>query len=209
MVAHRMVLSTQDALKNINRDFESVKIAADNFFKWANAELMSDEECELEVEETLPEKQKRKKMMPGEMASDESFIDANSAYEAGVHNQSIHQCFLTHGSLYADLAILNPRNFPKVSSSGLPDSTFQELRKCLLKFDNRANPAHLQSELKCLAVQFPRLKQSVLEEYKIRTAEDNSGVWVEGEIQNSSCKACKNCPTCCYQLLTRYNLLTP
>lgn len=92
-----MVLSIQDALKNINRDFESVKIAADNSLKWLNAELMSEEECELEVEETLPETKRKKKMMPGEMECDESFIDANSAYEAKVHNQSIHQCFLTHG----------------------------------------------------------------------------------------------------------------
>jgi len=106
------------------------------------------------------------------------------------------------------LAILYPRNFPEVSSSGLPDSAFHELNKYLLRFDNRATPAHLQSELKCLAVKWPRLKQSVLEKYKVRIAEDNSCVWEEGEIQNSTCKACKNCPTCCYQLLTRYNLLT-
>jgi len=64
-----------------------LKIPADNFVKWANAELMSEEECEFEVEETLPEKRKRKKkMMPDEMTSDESFTDANSAYEAKVHN---------------------------------------------------------------------------------------------------------------------------
>lgn len=51
-----MVLSTQDALKNINEDFESVKIAADKFVKGANAEFMSEVECKLKVEEILQER---------------------------------------------------------------------------------------------------------------------------------------------------------
>lgn len=195
--AHRMVLTTEDALKNISRDFESVKKAADVFVQWANTTL-SEEDCDLELEETLPEKRRRKtKMMAGEKASDESFTNANSAYEAQVHNQvmdtvteSIHMRFLTHGSLYADLALLDPRNFTEVSSTGLPDTAFQEMSKCLLRFDSRTTPTNLQSELKCLAAQWPRLKQSVLEEYQVRIAEDDPDVWEDAEIKYSTCKSC-------------------
>lgn len=34
--AHRMVMSTQDALKKMTRDFQAVKAAGDDFDKWAN-----------------------------------------------------------------------------------------------------------------------------------------------------------------------------
>lgn len=119
LTAHRMVMATQDAMKNMARDFKSVKQAADTFVQWANAQLMVEEDCELELEAAFPQKRKRKRtMMAGEMASDESLTDANSAYEVEVHNQvmdtiteSIHRRFLTHGTLYADLALLDPRNF--------------------------------------------------------------------------------------------------
>ena len=98
-----MVLTTEASLRNMARDFESVKQAADVFFHFANAKL-TEEECDLEVEKMLPEKRTRKKKMTvGEMASDEVFPNASSAYEANVHNQimdtvteSIHRCFLSH-----------------------------------------------------------------------------------------------------------------
>lgn len=88
LTTHRMVLTTQDAVKNMARDFKSVKTAADIFVQWANAKLMAEEDCELELEAILPQKRKRKrKIMAGEMASDESLTDGNSAYEVEVHNQ--------------------------------------------------------------------------------------------------------------------------
>lgn len=56
-------------------------------------------------------------MMAGEMTSDETLSDATRAYEVEVHNQimdtiteSSHRRFLTHATLYADLALLDPRN---------------------------------------------------------------------------------------------------
>lgn len=131
-------MSTQDVMKNMARDFKLVKQAADTFIQWANAQL--------ELVAALPQKRKRKrKMMADEMTSDESLTDANSAYEVEVHNQimdtiteSIHRRFLTHGTLYADLALLDPRNFAEVLLDALPDSAFQELSKYLLRFDSRA-----------------------------------------------------------------------
>ena len=60
---------------------------------------------------------------------DETLDDAEKSYEVNVHNrimdtaiEAIHRRFLTHSNLYADLACLDPRNFPQLSTSALPQS---------------------------------------------------------------------------------------
>lgn len=53
-----MVITTQNAMKNMARDFRSVKQAADTFIQWANAQLMVEEDCQLELETELPQKRK-------------------------------------------------------------------------------------------------------------------------------------------------------
>jgi len=82
---------TQDALKKMARDFQAVKATADDFVKWANEKLeQQDEETDIEVEATLPQKRrKKKKAMPGEMSQDDAIIDAERAYEVKVHNQIV------------------------------------------------------------------------------------------------------------------------
>lgn len=89
--------------------------------------------------------------MPREMAHDEIMSNAERAYEVHVHNQImdtavevIHRRFLSHGTLYNDLVILDPRNFPEIRTNGLPQSALQELSKCLLKFSSKATVENLQ-----------------------------------------------------------------
>ena len=60
LTAHRMVMATQEGLKNIARDFETVKAAADTFVQWANDQIET-REVEVEVESALPQKRGRKK----------------------------------------------------------------------------------------------------------------------------------------------------
>ncbi|KAL0149200.1 hypothetical protein M9458_055434 [Cirrhinus mrigala] len=216
--AHRMVMSTQDALKKMARDFQAVKAAADDFVKWANEKLeQQDEETDMEVEAALPQKRrKKKKAMPGEMSQDDTIIDAERAYEVKVHNQiadtaieAIHQRFLTHGTLYADLSFLDPKNFSLIRNHALPKSALEDPSKCLVKFDDRATVDNLQYELKSLAGQWDKLKESPLDEYVTRTVEDGpDGKEEDMEIINKSCASCKDCPLCCYQILQRFNMLT-
>uniref|UniRef100_A0A8C6LH54 DUF4371 domain-containing protein n=1 Tax=Nothobranchius furzeri TaxID=105023 RepID=A0A8C6LH54_NOTFU len=104
LTAPRMVMATQDTMKDMARDFMSVTQAADTVVQWANTQLMVEEDCELELEAELPQK---RKMMAGEMTSDETLTDPYRAYEVEVHNQimdtiteSIHGRFLTHATLY-------------------------------------------------------------------------------------------------------------
>ena len=151
--AHRMVTTTQDSLKKIARDFPVVKDAADFFVYWANEKLEEQDELDLEVEAALPQKRvKRKKVLPGEMAQDESLSDSEKAYEVIVHHQildtaveTMHQRFLTHGTLYADLSLLHPKNFPLIQTSdgALPESALEELSKCLFVYDRRATVTNL------------------------------------------------------------------
>ncbi|KAJ8362303.1 hypothetical protein AAFF_G00384480 [Aldrovandia affinis] len=216
--AHRMVIATQDSLKKITRDFTTVKAAADTFVKWANENLEEREGgADIEVENSLPQKRtKKKKNMAGEMAQDEALSDALRAYEVNVHHpildtasEAIHRRFMTHGTLFADLACLDPRNFNNIKTTDLPHNALQDLSKCLVKFDSRATVENLQSELKNFAGQWDRLKASHMEEYNTRTVEDGSaGEEQEPDIVNKSCASCRNCPLCCFQVLWQFNMLS-
>lgn len=181
--AYRMVTATQENLKSIARDFTTVKAAADTFVKWTNEKLDEREDnTDIEVEAALPAKRtKKRKSRAGEMAQDEVPINAEKAYEVKVHNtildtaiEAIHRRFVTHGTLLADLAWLDPRKFDQVRTITLPSNALQNLSTCLLKFDSRATVNNLQSELKSFAGQWDKLKASHVDEYKARTAEDGS-----------------------------------
>ena len=213
LTAHRMVATAEAELKEMTRDFQSIKTAADKFIQWANNKIGEEsEETELEVETTLPQKRgRRKKSMPGERSRDEAVTDAEASYKIEVHNRimdtvagSMHQRSLKNGTLYADQALLDPKNFSQVISYGesFPEAALQELSKCLLPFDDRATEAELQSELKSLARQWDRLKSSVFDEYTTKTTEPGpEDAEDEAEIVYKKCSSCKDCPICCYRVL--------
>lgn len=214
--AHRMFSTTHDSLKKIARDFLVVKDAADCFVQWANEKLEEHEGLDLEVEAALPQKRmKRKKVLAGEMAPDESLSDAEKAYEVNVHLQildtavqAMHQRFLTPSTLYATLSLLHPRNFPLIKTSALPESSLEELSKCLVVHDSRATVSNLQIELRNLAEQWDRLVQSPLDDYTTNAVEEDSGDQEEMDIISKTCVSCKECPLCCYKIPLRFNMLT-
>ncbi|KAE8287218.1 hypothetical protein D5F01_LYC15187 [Larimichthys crocea] len=214
-----MVLATQESLKSIARDFKSVKAAADTFVQWANDDLERRvEETSLEVESALPQKRGRKKKnRAGEMAHDEPIMDPERVFEISVHNrildtalEAIHRRFMTRGTLFADLAWLDPRNFERIRTTTLPNNALEVLSRCLIRFDTSATVDNLQSELKCLAGQWNRLKASHLEHYVTRTVEDGAEGQEDQEssVVNLACAFCKNCPLCCYQILHRLNVFS-
>ncbi|CAH2326701.1 zinc finger MYM-type 1-like [Pelobates cultripes] len=119
--------------------------------------------------------------------------------------------FLSRGTLFADLACLEPNNFPEIRKSGLQERAMEEPSRLLVKFDEGATSENLPSQLANFALQWERLKTSPLEEYRIikdiPIADQESNL-ADTELVNKSCKACKNCAICCYQILQRFNLLT-
>ena len=87
-----MVVATQETLKGMSRDFDTIKAATDTFVQFANKKIKEqDEDTELEkVEATLPRNRARKKkIMSGEMAQEEALTEAESDYKVQVHNQII------------------------------------------------------------------------------------------------------------------------
>ena len=201
--AHRMVMSTHEALKEMGRDFQTVKDATESFVKRANDKLEEkDEEMGMEVEVSLPQRRpKKKKSMPGVMAQDETSNDPSKTYEVKVHNQimdtvieAMQRRFLDNGNLYEDLSILDPRNFPDIKTSGLPESALKDLSRCLIKFNSSATISNLQTELESLASQWDMLKRPPLDEYTSRTVEEGPGGDPEMKIVSKACASCKNCP---------------
>ena len=92
----------------------------------------------------------------------------------------------------------------------------EELSK-LLKFNETATGENLRTELRNLALNWEKLKNSELEHYKIikenNTNEDNDKLTLEKEEEEMclACEirhACKNCAICCYKMLHRFNLFT-
>ncbi len=62
LTAHRMVVKTETKLKSMVRDFKSVRTAANTFVHWANEKLQElEDEAELEVEASLPQKRPKNK----------------------------------------------------------------------------------------------------------------------------------------------------
>ncbi len=86
--------------------------------------------------------------------------------------ETLHRRLLGHGTHYADLAFLDPRNFTHLKSSSLPPLMFQELSKCLLRFDSEATAENLQCEFSNFALHLENLKMDPLDEYKVRKLED-------------------------------------
>lgn len=153
---------------------DGVTNAATVFAEWANKKLEESGSEEV-VQMDLPQIQIRKrKTMPGEVAEEQYGLSAEDQYRVKVHNiildtvaESIQTRFLANGSLYDDVACLEPRNFGKLRDRGVPSESLQQFSKCLLRFDDRATPGRLKAELCRLASQWERLKLPHLESYTV------------------------------------------
>ena len=83
-----MVETTQNTLQKLTRDFNGIKDAAQTFVQWANKKL-SDEEKDfvMNIEDALPQKSVRKKVLPGGKCEDESLHDPEKNYEVESHTK--------------------------------------------------------------------------------------------------------------------------
>ncbi len=127
--------------------------------------------------------------------------------------------FLQHGELCADLACLDPRNFPMIKAKGLPPNALQDISKCLLPFDEDVTVENLQSQLSVRATHWDTLKKSPLSEYKVRLCqpvvsemeEDGSQMEMEQQevdLVSKRCATCKNCALYCFLLLQQLSIFT-
>lgn len=84
------------------------------------------------------------------MAHVETVTSPEKIFEKNVHNpimdtaiETTYRRYQSHGTLYCDLDLLDPRNLSQVKSSPLPQSAFQELSKCLLKFTTNSTEQNM------------------------------------------------------------------
>lgn len=231
--AHNMVRATHDKLKKYSRDFQTIKKQADQFVQLMNLKLETSE-LELRVEEGLPCKViRKKKIMPGEKASDEVITDSFRAYECNTHNvildtaiESIDKRFSKNEYFYADLSFLDPRNFNEVKNNPekLKAPIMEELSSVLVKFDKNATAENIRSELASFISNWDNLKLTTTDFYETKkslkideenyeldeldqnfTIEENE---LDEDFTIESCASCKDCSLCCYNVLLKYNLFT-
>lgn len=171
--AYNLVESTTKKLEDQRKNFNKVIEKADDFISWCNKQF-DENQAEIEVESKLPEKRiRKKKRMPGELASDEVINNPVKSFEVKVFNVILDKATtslktrfdFTNNTLYADLANLDPKNFSDIRSQGLNPSAFRELSKKLLTFDDRATEENLRSEIIHLANAWNDIKRSNLDEY--------------------------------------------
>ena len=105
--------------------------------------------------------------MADETVDDVAVSDAVSAYKIRMHNvildtvtESMNKRFLSCGTLYVDLACLEPNSFSDIKKSGLQAPAMEELSKRLVRFDEGATSENLRSQLANFAMQWDRLKSS-------------------------------------------------
>ena len=77
--------------------------------------------------------------------------------------------------MYADFSYLGPKRFPEIRSNKLQSGKLEDLSKLMLKLDETAMGENLRTELKNLALNWEKFKNSELEDYKI-IKENNSNV---------------------------------
>lgn len=106
-------------LRQNNKNFGHVKMAADKFAEIVNTKLLQDDACEgVVVEDCLPNQRARtKRRMDGERASDEiGKMDEVTVYNS-IHDttvESLEKRFAGHKNLYKDLSFLCPSRFAEI-----------------------------------------------------------------------------------------------
>lgn len=108
--------------------------------------------------------------------------------------------FLQNYTLYADFALLEPKNLNQVTAHavGFPEAALQQLSKCLLPFNDRVAVANLQSKLITLEGQWNRVKTYAFEESTSKTLKDGpEGAEDKVEMVYKECSSCKDCTLCC------------
>ncbi|KAI8797485.1 Uncharacterized protein BgiBS90_002662 [Biomphalaria glabrata] len=209
-----MVQNSINELSKVDRNFDSIFQAATNFSTFANSEL---ETRKLDIEvQTVWKKQRI-------LANQPLVESARDTFRVNVHNMvmdqvmnSLKQRFSEHGSLYADLSCLDPRNFAEILKR-MPSDALQHLSGLLKKFDDTVTKDQLQTELLDFARKWEIFQTTLEDEYNLifemevsDSVSDNiqqsESVELPGKNHINKCKSCKKCIVCCYFVLQKFNL---
>jgi hypothetical protein len=150
-------------------------------------------------------------------AEDEPIIDPYKIFVVEVYNvvmdgviNSFEKRFFSNSKIYADLSCLSPSNFNDIKN-GLPAEALDVLLSKLIKFDSEVTADKLRTELVHFSNNWESLKINIAESYTLNHIddEDNDNDDEDNLKKYNNCttlSTCKNCATCCYTLLMKFNL---
>ena len=155
--SHQMVQSTIASLEEISRDFTDLINKSRSFVQLENVEL--EKKSGYVMEQRLPTPRGRR--------NDQ---DPEHSFEVNVHNvvldnvvTSLNTRFADHGTLFSDLACLDPNLFLNVSEA--PITAFEKLSSKVIRFNKEATPLKIKSQLINFSSKWDRLKVNLEDSY--------------------------------------------
>lgn len=218
--AFHLVASTKRKMTDLREQFTSIKTSADEFVAWANDEL-ANQNLESEIRCNLPEiRGRRRKRLPGELASDETIENPEERFKINCFYVTIDNAIMAldrrfnslDNSFYADIALLDPKNFGDIRENGMKPPLLDALSVKLLPFNPKASPDNLRGELITLAGQWAVLAASPLDDYEYSDGEERLDAQNDDSSptlkrKNEKHPSCKNCAICVFRILEDYRLL--
>lgn len=124
LTAQRMVMGTEDKLKRFSQDFEDVKKQQIHLYSGQTTIYRSRMIMTLRYKQPSQKKrQRKKKVMPGEIAEDETLLDSLRKFRVKVHNviidtvqDRIFRRYTVSAALCSDFACMDP----EIQQKGLP-----------------------------------------------------------------------------------------
>jgi len=231
----QMVTSALENLKGIQRGVENVKEVCNTFITNTNNKIetmaISYKLNVEQIQSTFKEKRMAKKKKTFNYENEEDHITTpEKKFTIEVFNtvldtvvNSMNTRFVKNNSLYFDLSLLCPKNFPFNNLKDIPESAFLTLATKLKPFipfnDNKENNVpdirnRLSEELWNFSNSWKYLKNSLEEEYDKIALNETIGEDQDEDEENyenlsTPCNlTCKSCSICCYRLLVKYNLFS-
>ncbi|KAL4113078.1 hypothetical protein QTP88_016768 [Uroleucon formosanum] len=220
----QMVTSALENLKGIQRGVENVKEVCNTFITNTNNKIetmaISYKLNVEQIQSTFKEKRIAKKKKTFNHENEEDLITTpEKKFTIEVFNtvldtvvNSMNTRFVKNNSLYFDLSLLCPKNFPFNNLKDIPESAFLTLATKLKPFipfnDNKEN--NVPDIRNRLSEELWNFSNSLEEEYDKITLNETIGEDQENyENLSTPCNlTCKSCSICCYRLLVKYNLFS-
>lgn len=180
-----------------------------NFVTKVNA-LFDQRDIDLKAEESFPQKRLRKLKMFFDENTSGVTLTQEDKYRIEVFNttydtiiECIRRRFSNHKQFYMDFECLHPSEFFNIDK--MPNSALETICTRIRPFFPSIDKYQLRQELEDFASKWPQLSKTLSEEYAELPSHD-CDTEEDCDFKNTSCKTCKNCIVCCYNVLYKYNL---
>lgn len=205
-----MVENTLSKLEANSREFNNLFEETQKYVAKAN-ECFVEKNVDLKSEEMFPQiRQRKQKKFADEISSSVTFTPEEK-YRIEVYNvtydtaiECIKSRFANHKKLYMDFQCLHPSEFANIKN--MPDSALEGICSKMKPFFPDINQAVLRQELDDFSGKWPQLSKSLVEEFRETLPSHHCDKDGDCDFTETSCKTCRNCILCCYNVLYKYNL---